>query len=161
MTAQRSIGVTRTMLKTIILYGTVLGVLVVLLHFLEYFIWVRMHTFEIYAGLIAALFLGLGLWFGSKFSSVKILASTPPNSEVKQEVRVLKPMSFIELGISKREYDVLLLLGKGLSNQEIADQLYVSMNTVKTHTSRIFEKLDVKNRTQAILKAQEIGLFSS
>ena len=120
-----------------------------------------MHTFEIYAGLIAALFLGLGLWFGSKFSSVKILESTPPNSEVKQEVRVLKPMSFIELGISKREYDVLLLLGKGLSNQEIADQLYVSMNTVKTHTSRIFEKLDVKNRTQAILKAQEIGLFSS
>jgi DNA-binding CsgD family transcriptional regulator len=147
------------MLKTIILYGIVLGAMVAILHFLEYFLWVRMHTFEIYAGLIAALFLGMGLWFGNKFSPKRSEAS--PRIEVMKQVSQTNTISFTDLGISKREYDVLLLLGKGLSNQEIADQLYVSMNTVKTHTSRIFEKLDVKNRTQAILKAQEMGLIIS
>ena len=69
-------------------------------------------------------------------------------------------MQIAQLGISKRELEVLLLLGKGLSNQEIADTLFVSQNTIKTHTSRLFEKLDVKNRTQAMLKAQEMGLIT-
>ena len=65
------------------------------------------------------------------------------------------------LGISKREYEVLALLGTGMSNQEIADALFISQNTVKTHTSRLFEKLDVKNRTQAILKSKELGIIST
>ena len=112
------------MLKTVLIYGLLLGALVLLLHAIEYFFWVRIHVFEIYGGLIACVFLALGLC------------------------------------ISKRELEVLLLLGKGLSNQEIADTLFVSQNTIKTHTSRLFEKLDVKNRTQAMLKAQEMGLVN-
>ena len=135
------------MLKTILLYGLLLGLLVFTLHFIEYFFWVRMHIFEIYAGLIACLFLALGLWFGRKSEHQNIYQA--PQIEVDPA----------QLGISKREYEVLLLLGQGLSNQQIADKLFVSMNTVKTHTSRLFEKLEVKNRTQAILKAKELGLF--
>ena len=65
------------------------------------------------------------------------------------------------LGISKREYEVLTLLGTGMSNQEIADALFISQNTVKTHTSRLFEKLAVKNRTHAILKSKELGIISA
>ena len=136
------------MLKTIFFYGLLLGMLVFFLHFIEYFFWVRMHIIEIYVGLIACIFLALGLWFGRKNQAKNVL----PKSFLNQ-------IDFTKIGISKREFDVLLLLGEGLSNQEIADKLFVSMNTVKTHTSRIFEKLEVKNRTQAIIKAKEIGLI--
>ena len=151
MTFAVNINNKKTMLKTILIYGLLLGVVVLALHAIEYFFWVRVHVFEIYGGLIACLFLALGLWFGSKRSPKQTTAVTPP---VRNEVQIA------QLGISKRELEVLLLLGKGLSNQEIADALFVSQNTVKTHTSRLFEKLDVKNRTQAMLKAQEMGLIT-
>lgn len=150
MTFAVNINNKKTMLKTILIYGLLLGVLVLALHAIEYFFWVRVHVFEIYGGLIACLFLALGLWFGSKRSNKK----TPAMPLVRNEVQIT------QLGISKRELEVLLLLGKGLSNQEIADTLFVSQNTIKTHTSRLFEKLDVKNRTQAMLKAQEMGLIT-
>ena len=139
------------MIKTILVYGLVLSASILSLHCIEYFFWVRLHTFEIYGGLIAVLFLTLGFWFGHKYSSTR-------NATFRS---VEQTINYSDLGISKREFDVLLLLGKGLSNQEIADQLFVSMNTVKTHTSRIFEKLDVRNRTQAILKARQKGLILS
>ena len=71
------------------------------------------------------------------------------------------PNAFENLGISKREYEVLALLATGMSNQEIADALFISQNTVKTHTSRLFEKLAVKNRTHAILKSKELGIISA
>jgi two-component system, NarL family, response regulator LiaR len=141
------------MLKTILIYGFLLGVLVSTLHFIEYFFWVRMHIFEIYGGLIACLFLVLGLWFGRKTES-KIIPITQSHLEINEA-------DIAKLGISKRELDVLILMGQGHSNQQIADELFVSTNTVKTHTSRLFGKLEVKNRTQAIIKAQEIGLFNT
>jgi two-component system, NarL family, response regulator LiaR len=141
------------MLKTILIYGFLLGVLVFTLHFIEYFFWVRMHIFEIYGGLIACLFLALGLWFGRKSES----KFTP----IVQSNVAINEFDIAKLGISKRELDVLILMGQGHSNQQIADELFVSTNTVKTHTSRLFGKLEVKNRTQAIIKAQEIGLFTT
>jgi two-component system, NarL family, response regulator LiaR len=141
------------MLKTIFIYGFLLGVLVFTLHFMEYFFWVRMHIFEVYAGLIACLFLALGLWFGRKSES-KIVPTIQTQTDFSES-------DIAKLGISKRELDVLILMGQGHSNQQIADELFVSTNTVKTHTSRLFEKLEVKNRTQAILKAQEMGLFAT
>jgi two-component system, NarL family, response regulator LiaR len=141
------------MLKTILIYGFLLGVLVFTLHFIEYFFWVRMHIFEIYGGLIACLFLALGLWFGRKSES----QFTP----IVQTQMEMNEFEIAKLSISKRELDVLILMGQGHSNQQIADELFVSTNTVKTHTSRLFGKLEVKNRTQAIIKAQEIGLFTT
>ncbi len=141
------------MLKIILIYGFLLGVLVFILHFIEYFFWVRMHIFEIYAGLIACLFLALGLWFGKKSES-KFTPITQSNVTTNE-------YNTAKLGISKRELDVLILISQGHSNQQIADELFVSTNTVKTHTSRLFGKLEVKNRTQAIVKAQKVGLFNA
>ena len=138
------------MLKTILIYGFLLGVLVFTLHFMEYFFWVRMHIFEVYGGLIACLFLALGLWLGKKSELKTVSKSSLQINEI----------TISNLGISKRELDVLMLMSQGHSNQQIADELFVSTNTVKTHTSRLFGKLEVKNRTQAIIKASEIGLFN-
>lgn len=142
------------MLRTILLYGLLSAVAVLILNAIEYWFWVRLHAFEIYAALIAGAFLFMGLWFGKRLS----------NGPAQLSSSVSKPLSrgeapIAQWGISKREYDVLVLLGKGLSNQEIADRLFVSQNTIKTHTSRLFEKLEVKNRTQALIKAQEVGLI--
>jgi DNA-binding CsgD family transcriptional regulator len=136
------------MLKTILIYGITLGIILLILNSIEYLFWVKFHFMEIYIGLIAIVFLGLGIWFGKKKQILKV--EMPYSS--------IEPTNFVELGISKREFEVLKLVGKGLSNQEIADQLFVSNNTIKTHTSRLFEKLEVKNRTQAILKAKQIGI---
>jgi two-component system, NarL family, response regulator LiaR len=138
------------MLKTILIYGITLGIILLIVNSIEYLFWVKFHFMEIYIGLIAIVFLCLGIWFGRKKQNITTEITYPP----------IEPTNFVELGISKREFEVLKLVGKGLSNQEIADQLFVSNNTVKTHTSRIFEKLEVKNRTQAILKAKQIGIFA-
>ncbi|MES2794362.1 MAG: response regulator transcription factor [Bacteroidota bacterium] len=135
------------MLKTILIYGITLGLILLILNSIEYLFWVRFHFIEIYIGLVAIIFLGLGIWFGRK-KQLKIESNN---------VTFAQP-NYGQLGISKREYEVLKLVGKGFSNQEIADQLFVSNNTIKTHTSRLFEKLEVKNRTQAILKAKQIGM---
>jgi two-component system, NarL family, response regulator LiaR len=111
------------MLKTILLYGLLLGLLALALHAIEYFFWIRLHVFEIYGGLIACVFLGLGLWFGKGIK---------PKSPIAEPVQYHE-IDITQMGISKREYEVLILLGKGLSNQEIAEQLFVSTNTIKTH----------------------------
>jgi two-component system, NarL family, response regulator LiaR len=153
------------MKKTIFVYGFFLAFLSILLKTTEYWFWVKRNAFEIYGALIALIFLGGGLWLGSRFTrkakekSVENAQNTPffsPNTEGVSPIFDEQILS--NLGISKREFEVLALLGKGMSNQEIADALFISQNTVKTHTSRLFEKLDVKNRTHAILKAKELGL---
>ncbi len=137
------------MFKTILFYGLILGILVLALKAIEYSFLIKTHTFEIYGGLIACLFLILGLWFGSKFREKKVKKA--PNEHIE--------VNLSETGISKREYEVLKLISEGLSNQEIAEKLFVSTNTIKTHTSRLFEKLEVKNRTQALIKAKQNGII--
>lgn len=139
------------MRKTIILYGLSLAFLVFLLKFLEYQYVVRDLSLEFYLSLIAVLFTGLGIWTGLRLSRRKkqpeVSGFTPNEDLLKQS------------GISRREYEVLELIARGYSNQEIADKLFVSLNTVKTHTSSIFLKLEAKRRTQAIQKAKELKLI--
>lgn len=139
------------MRKTIILYGISLAFLVFLLKFLEYQYVVRDLSLEFYLSLIAVLFTGLGIWTGLRLTRRKkqpeISGFTPNEDLLKQS------------GISKREYEVLEHMARGYSNQEIADKLFVSLNTVKTHTSSIFLKLEAKRRTQAIQKAKELKLI--
>jgi two-component system, NarL family, response regulator LiaR len=137
------------MFKTILIYGLLLGLFLIILLAFEYFFWIRNHIFELYGAIIAILFLVLGLWFGNKKQASKIIQKTS-NEQVYTKNN---------LGISKREFDVLVLLSEGFSNQEIADKLFVSTNTVKTHNQRLFEKLDVKNRIEAIIRAKEIGIY--
>lgn len=141
------------MKRIYIYYGIGLGILLVILRLIEYQFLVRAHIFEIYGGLIAFIFMGLGIWAGLKLTKRKTTT-----------IFVQKPVEFDEnkikeLGISRRESEVLELISQGLSNQEIADKLFVSLNTVKTHSARLFEKLEVNSRTKAIHKAKELGLI--
>ena len=142
------------MKKTILLYGLALALLVFILKFVEYRFFVRDLSFEFYIGLIAVLFTGVGIWSGIKLTSKKVIITTVSSAPFELNETELK-----RLGISKREHEVLELMAQGLSNQEIADKLFVSLNTVKTHTSNLFLKLETKRRTQAVQKAKELRLI--
>jgi DNA-binding CsgD family transcriptional regulator len=140
------------MSRTIILYGIALAALISLLKFLEYRLLVRDLSMEFYVGIIAIMFTILGVWVGLKLTRKKTIIITNPNFQFDES-------RLTQIGISKREYEVLELMAKGLSNQEIADKLFVSLNTVKTHSSNLFLKLDAKRRTHAIQKAKELQLI--
>jgi DNA-binding CsgD family transcriptional regulator len=143
------------MRKTIFLYGLMLAALVALLKFLEYQYFVKDLSLEFYIGLLAVFFTILGVWAGLKLTRKKEVIVT-----VSQQAFVLNEANLRRLGISKRELEVLELIANGLSNKEIADKMFVSLNTVKTHLSNLFIKLDVKRRTQAIQKAKELQIIS-
>jgi NarL family two-component system response regulator LiaR len=147
------------MKKHILIYGLCGGVLIVLLKLVEYRFLVVEHSVEIYGGLIALLFAVLGIWLGLKLTKNK-------ETVVVREVLLPAPQSFTlnevrlsELGITRRELEILELIAGGLSNREIAEKLFVSENTVKTHSSRLFDKLSAKRRTQAVQLGKELGLI--
>jgi len=147
------------MKKHILIYGLCGGVLIALLKLIEYRFLVIQHSFEIYGGLIALLFAVLGIWLGLKLTKTK-------ETVVVREVRLPAEQSFTlnevrlrELGITRRELEILELIAGGLSNREIAEKLFVSENTVKTHSSRLFDKLSAKRRTQAVQLGKELGLI--
>jgi NarL family two-component system response regulator LiaR len=136
----------------VIIYGVILAVLVFLLKLIEYRFFVHDLSLEFYIGIIAMIFTAVGIWSGFKLTRAK---AKPSAVQVKVTEEFLR-----KAGISKREHEVLVLMARGLSNQEIADSLFVSLNTVKTHTSNLFVKLECKRRTQAIQKAKELNLIS-
>jgi DNA-binding CsgD family transcriptional regulator len=139
------------MRKTILIYGVALAALTGILKFIEYRYFVRDLSLEFYLGVVAILFAGLGVWAGLRLTRRKVVIANPDFKLNEPELQ--------RLGISKREYEVLELMAQGLSNQEIADKLFVSLNTVKTHSSNLFMKLDARRRTQAIHRAKELGLL--
>lgn len=139
------------MKRTIILYGMALAALVFVLKYLEYRLFVRDLSIEFYVGLVALFFTGLGIWAGLKLTRKQIVLVGPEF--------ILNESELQRLGISKREHEVLELMATGLSNQEIADKLFVSLNTIKTHSSNLFLKLEVTRRTQAIRKGKELRLI--
>jgi DNA-binding CsgD family transcriptional regulator len=144
-----------------IIYSISLTFLLFLLKWLELRFIIFDHAFEIYVGLIAIIFTGLGIWLALKLSKPKIETVV-----VEKEVYVTRNENFVlntslvsQLELSKRELEILNLLSLGHSNQEIAAKLFVSLSTVKTHLQNLFEKLDVKRRTQAIEKAKRLSLI--
>lgn len=139
------------MRKTIILYGIAMAVLIGLLKFLEYRYFVRDLSIEFYIGAIAIMFVALGVWVGMRLTRVKIVPADPDFTLNEVELK--------RLGISKREYEVLELISQGLSNQEIAEKLFVSLSTVKSHSANLFMKLDASRRTQAVQRARELRLI--
>jgi len=143
------------MRKTILLYGLSLALLVVLLKIMEYHFLARDLSIEFYLGLLATMFTTLGIWVGLKLTKTR-----HRNAPSQEHLPKFEPDAVVlkNLNVSKRELDVLELMSAGLSNQEIADKLFVSLNTVKTHSSNIFSKLEVKRRTQAVQKARELKL---
>jgi NarL family two-component system response regulator LiaR len=145
--------------KHVLLYGLLGGVLVAGLKLIEYRWLVVEHSVEIYGGLIAAVFATVGIWLGLRLTR-------PKETVVVREVVVPAPANFTRdegkvesLGITPRELEILELIAAGLSNKEIAARVYVSENTVKTHSSRVFDKLGARRRTQAVQLGKELRLI--
>lgn len=151
------------MKKPILIYGLIYGVcggaLIVALRLIEYRFLVVEHSVEIYGGLIALLFAVLGGWLGIKLTKKKetivfkevLISADAPFTLNQQRLR--------QLSITPRELEILGLIANGLSNREIAEKLFVSESTVKTHSSRLFDKLSAKRRTQAVQIGKELGLI--
>lgn len=158
--AKSSRGSRRRALRDILLYGLCGGVLITLLKLSEYRFLVVEHSVEIYGGLVAALFSALGIWLGltltRKKSQAQLLSQPAPpgNGPFTADQTRMN-----ELGITPRELEILGLIAAGLSNREIADKLFVSENTVKTHSSRLFDKLGARRRTQAVQLGKEARLI--
>jgi DNA-binding NarL/FixJ family response regulator len=147
------------MKRHVLIYGIIGGILIALLKWSEYRYLVIEHSIEIYSGLIAAIFAVLGIWLGLKLTrkqetilvkEVPVPATVPfvPNEKKREE-----------LTITPRELEILELIAQGMSNREIAEKLFVSENTVKTHSSRVFDKLGARRRTQAVQFGKEFGLL--
>ncbi len=138
----------------ILLYGLSLGLLLAALQFFQYkWVFVK-NAVEWYAGLVALLFSAVGIWAGQKFSKKQPILVAAATAPMQPDEAALA-----RLGITPRELEVLQLMAQGHSNQQIADQLYVSLNTVKTHISNLLSKLDAARRTQAIQKAKALGII--
>jgi two-component system, NarL family, response regulator LiaR len=147
--------------KTVLLYGLLGGVLVTLLKLVEYRYLVIEHSLELYGGIVALVFAVVGIWLGQKLTRERVVSR-----EVRVEVAVARHGPFVRdqarveaLGVTPRELDILEAMAAGLSNKEIAERLFVSENTVKTHAARLFSKLSAKRRTQAVQLAKEAGLI--
>lgn len=147
--------------RLIIGYGISLALLLALLRWMELKYLLYEHAFIVYALFIALLFLTVGIWLSKKLTRPRVKTEIQENIIYRDSTAAfIRNQSMIdELGISHRELEVLELMAMGYSNQEMASQLYVSPNTIKTHLSRIFEKLEVGRRAQAIEKAKTLGII--
>ncbi len=138
--------------NTVIIYGLGLAALVFILKYFQYRFMIRELSVEIYIGVVAILFTALGIWMGPKLLQRK--------KEVVAEVQAsIDKEEVIRIGLSNREMEVLRLIAQGNSNQEIADKLFISLATVKSHSTKLFGKLDVKRRTEAVHKARSLRII--
>lgn len=147
--------------RELISYSISMALLMLLLRWFEMRFLIFQHQFEIYVGIIAAFFLLFGIWAANKITKPKEktiiiekeIIIHPKNNFIRNETEL------VYRKISKRELEVLTLMAQGLSNQEIAEKLFVSLNTIKTHSAKLFEKLEVKRRTQAIDTAKKLHIL--
>ena len=147
--------------KATIFYSICLALLLFLLKWLELRFIIFDYSLEIYIGFIAFIFTALGIWLALKLSKPKI-ETVVVEKEVyisRNDIFVLNKSLVTQLELSSRELEILGLMAEGNSNQEIANRLFVSVSTVKTHNQNLFEKLDVKRRTQAVEKAKKLNLI--
>jgi DNA-binding CsgD family transcriptional regulator len=144
--------------KHIFLYGAALALLLLLLNWLEWKFIVLDRAIELYSGALAIVFTGLGIWLAVKLTRPK-WKTVIVEKEVYIKSGTINEKELARLGLSARELEVLQGMAEGLSNQEIATRLFVSLNTIKTHSANIFEKLDVRRRTQAVDKAKKLNII--
>ena len=144
-----------------ILYGLILAILVFVLKWLQWKFLIVDNAIDIYIGLVAVFFTLLGIWVARQ-----LMKSRVETLIVEKEVLVPQPEKFIlneaelkKLKLSDREYEILQLLAKGYSNAEIAQRIFLSLSTIKTHISNLYFKMDVKSRTQAITKARLLKII--
>lgn len=147
--------------RHVLLYGIALALLLFLLKWLQWRFLIVDHSIEIYIGIIALLFTLLGIWMARKLTKPRLNTVV-----VEKQVFIPAPAEFTvneselnRLNLSKREVEVLQLMAQGLSNEEIASRLFISLSTIKTHSSRLFEKMEVRRRTQAVEKAKRLKII--
>jgi NarL family two-component system response regulator LiaR len=160
------------MKRHVLIFGLVGGLLIAALQYTEYRFVIIEHSVELYSALVAILFVTFGIWLGLRITrSRETIRETVVVREVL--VPVEAPAPFVPssvpfapntahqqtLGITARELEILTLVAGGFSNREIATQLFVSENTVKTHCARAFDKLGAARRTQAVQRGKELGLL--
>jgi len=137
------------MLRQVLLWSAIGGILITILRVIEYKHFVQEYPSELYGGLVALIFTVVGVYLGLKWTR-----PAPVRGPF-----VLNEAKLREIGLTQREHEILGLIAEGLSNREIGEKLFVSENTVKTHSSRLFDKMDVSRRVQAVQKARELGLI--
>jgi DNA-binding CsgD family transcriptional regulator len=165
------------MKRHVLIFGVVGGLLIATLQYTEYRFVVIEHSVELYSALVAILFAGFGIWLGIRITRTREAGSRETAGETVAAKEMLAPAETPSplaadsapfspdtarrqtLGITPRELEILNLIARGLSNREIAAQLFVSENTVKTHCSRAFNKLGAARRTQAVQRGKELGLL--
>jgi len=147
-------------LRPIALYGVLMAVLVFALKWLQWKYLITDNASDVYVGLIAVFFTLLGTWVATQFAKPKIQTVVVEKEIYRDQPgdSALNETELKKLNLTTREYEVLQLLTQGYTNAEIADKLYLSLSTVKTHVSNLFVKMDVKNRTQALEKANRLKL---
>jgi two-component system, NarL family, response regulator LiaR len=145
--------------RNILIFGLAGGLLILALRLIEYRFLIVSHSLEIYGGLVALIFATVGIWLGLKLTKKEEVIVVREVPVLTNEPFVLNQSKVEELGITKRELEILSLIAGGLSNREIAEKLFVSENTVKTHSSRLFDKMNAKRRTQAVQIGKEFGLI--
>lgn len=155
------------MRRHVLLYGLIGGLMVAALRFVEYRWLVVEHSLELYGGIVAALFAALGIWLGLRLTRRNDVATAPESASTTSAATTASEAPFTRdhmrvaaLGITPRELEMLELVATGLSNKEIAAREFVSENTVKTHLSRVFDKLGAKRRTQAVQLAKQMRLIA-
>src|ERR1700677_3940436 len=160
------------MKRAVLIFGVVGGLLIAILQYTEYRFVIIEHSVELYSALVAILFAAFGIWLGLRITRRReIIRETVVVREVLVPAEAPAPFTpntapFAPnaarqqtLGITARELEILALVARGFSNREIATQLFVSENTVKTHCARAFDKLGAPRRTQAVRRGKELGLL--
>ncbi|WP_263358448.1 helix-turn-helix transcriptional regulator [Acidicapsa ligni] len=163
------------MKRHVLIFGLVGGLLIATLQYTEYRFVIIEHSVEIYSALVAILFATFGIWLGLRITrSRETIRETvvvkevlvPTESPADAPARFIANAAFAPntaqqqtLGITARELEILTLVAGGFSNREIATQLFISENTVKTHCARAFDKLGAARRTQAVQRSKELGLL--
>ncbi|RIV46509.1 response regulator transcription factor [Flagellimonas pelagia] len=137
------------MKKTILVFSALIIALLILFRLSRYSYLSNDISVELTIGSIAVIFFFVGIYINKRTLHKEKLKPTQVDYKKIEQ-----------LGISKREYEVLILISKGMSNKEIADALFVSESTIKTHVSNLLVKLDAQRRTQAIKKAKELQILA-
>ena len=135
----------------LLLLGFVMALLVIILQYFEYRYFIGQLSQKFYISLVASIFTIMGIWVG--------LTIVKNKSDEEQATDKIGPQALQDSNLNNREFEILKLISSGCTNQEIANRLFIALPTVKTHASNLYSKLDVKNRTQAVAKAQSLGII--